>query len=151
MPEMTRISHMDLDSAFEWVSAAPPHGNSAFISRQTGQVFCKSMMYDSPDEMPDDIDDVGSYLAVPHKNDLDLGRELVLRFIDDTLSDDYDEVRHFFSKRGAYGRFKNLLERRGRLDAWHEYERRATDQALLQWAREHDLQVTDRPAGLRDA
>ena len=50
------------------------------------------------------------------KRELDLGKPLVLDFAREFLPDDYDEVRHIFSRRGAYRRYKNLLERRGALE-----------------------------------
>ncbi len=145
MPHTTAITWDDLESAHDWVSGAPPFTNSAFFSRQTGQVFCASVAYDSPHELPDDIDDAGLYLAMPHKNDLDLGRDLVMDFTDQALPDDHDTVLHYFSKRGAYGRFKDLLQRRGRLDDWFEFERQATEAALRAWAEENDLAVTGGP------
>jgi hypothetical protein len=49
--------------------------------------------------------------------------------------------RFIFSKRGAYGRFKDLLDYRGQLDAWYEHERRAAERALREWAAENGLAV----------
>ena len=58
--------------------------------------------------------------AVPHENDLGLGRHLALAFVDQELSDEYDTVAGFFRRRGAYGRFKALLHARGMLEQWYE-------------------------------
>jgi hypothetical protein len=51
-------------------------------------------------------------------------------------------VATFFRKRGAYGRFKDLLERKGLLEAWYEYEAQAVEQALRTWSAENGLQLT---------
>ena len=136
------VSFDDLESALHWVSSAGPFENSAFISKETGQVFFSSITYDTEDELPDDIEDASIYVAVPHKNDLDLGRDLPLRFVEDTMPHDLVAVEGYFHRRGAYARFKDLLEGRGFLDDWYEYERSATRNALLTWAKENELVVT---------
>ena len=46
------------------------------------------------------------------KRELD-GKPLVLDFAREFLPSDYDEVRHIFSRRGVYLRFKDLPVRRG--------------------------------------
>jgi hypothetical protein len=55
-------------------------------------------------------------IAVPHKNDLGLGRRIALAFIDQELSGEYDTVAGFFGRQGACGRFKALLHARGMLE-----------------------------------
>lgn len=143
MPHRTPLSFDDLEAAFEWVSAAAPCVNSAYISRETGKVLFASIEFGTEDELPPDIEDGTRYLSVPHKNELDLGRDLVLRFIEEELPGEYDTVRSFFSRRGAYARYKELLQRRGLLDKWYEYESRATERALRSWAREDDIAIAD--------
>lgn len=135
------LTYDALESAFYWVGAAAQYVNSAFIARRSGQVFLASRDQDSPDELPDDIDDASLYLAVPHPHDLDLGRELVMDFVAEHLPDDHDQVRAFFHKRGAYARFKDLLRHRGALDAWHQHEQQSTEAALRAWAQENGLSL----------
>jgi hypothetical protein len=76
----TAVKYQDLEAALEWSSSGAPFENTAIISRQTGQVFFKSMGGYSEEELPEDIDDGTFFVAVPHKNDLNLGRELVFDF-----------------------------------------------------------------------
>ncbi len=47
--------------------------------------------------------------------------------------DDARRVADFFHHRGAYGRFKDLLERKNQLQHWYDYERQAKQQRLRQW------------------
>jgi hypothetical protein len=61
---------------------------------------------------------------------LDLGRELVSSFVRQELPEKWDAVRDMFRKRGAYGRFKDLLHSHGALEKWYEFEASATEQAL---------------------
>jgi hypothetical protein len=70
---------------------------------------------DNDEKLPDDIDNE-KYIAIPDKRELDLGEPLVLDFAREFLTDGYDEVRHIFSRRGAYRRYKDLLVRRGALN-----------------------------------
>jgi len=55
----------------------------------------------------------------------------------------YDHVVNVFRQRRAYSRFRDLLERRGKLTAWYEYEERATEAALRQWCADNDLPLAD--------
>jgi hypothetical protein len=95
------------------------------------------------EELPEDIDDPDRYVAVPHKSDLDLGRDLVFRFAKHHLPDAYELVYDFFRKRGAYGRFKDLLIRKGQLEHWNDYEDKATRQALRDWCEENGLDIAE--------
>ena len=143
MPSAPSVAYDDLESALSWVSSAEPFENNAFISRATGEVFYASSTYEAEDELPEDIDDAALYWSVPHKNDLDLGRNLALQFAAEFLPDHERQVQDYFRRRGAYSRFKDLLERTRRLEQWYQYEREATKVALLAWAAEEGLQVTD--------
>ena len=75
------------------------------------------------------------YIAIPDKRDLDLGKPLVLDFAREFLPVDYDEVRHIFSRRGAYRRYKGLLVRRRALDQWYDFSNKAEEAALMRLGR----------------
>jgi hypothetical protein len=127
--------------AFDFVSSGAPFEREAFICKVTGASYWRSAYGDVNDDLPEDIDDADKYAAVPHKNDLDLGKRLVLRFAADVLPHDYDEVRAIFSRKGAYARFKDLLDRRGKLQQWYDYEEKARRDALLEWCRSNGIEV----------
>ncbi|MBB4372830.1 hypothetical protein GGD63_005642 [Bradyrhizobium sp. cir1] len=118
----------------------------AFVCRQTGKIYYQTGdldSEDSEDELPDDIEDGTKYIPLPDKRDLDLGKPLVLAFAREFLPDDYDDVRYFFSKRGAYPKFRALLARRGAIDRWHAYENEATECALREWCALHEIDIVD--------
>ena len=94
---------------------------------------------DGEEPLPEDIDDLDLYLPGPMPHDLELGRNLLLEFVEANLPRDADLVHGFFRRRGAYGNTKDLLQRRGLLDAWYAHEQAATFAALRQWAQENDL------------
>lgn len=141
----TPVNLEDLLDAFNWVSAAESAALdcAAYVSVVTGSVYWSGEGVD--EELPEDIEDESVYVEIPGKSDFDLGRSLALRFVESRLPDEYEAVHRFFSKRGAYARFKALLERRGELDAWHAFERDAVEEALVRWAGEHDLSCIRTP------
>jgi hypothetical protein len=141
---MPSISYDDLETAFNWVSGSVQFDNSAYISKTTGEIFQASQTYDSDENLPEDCEDESLYWSVPNKNELDLGRDLVFQFVDEFLPEQYDAVQAIFHKRGAYGRFKDLLLRQGKLEEWFDYESTNTKKALLAWAQEQGVEVNYR-------
>ena len=93
---------------------------------------------DDLDELPDDVGDSEKYLQIPDKRELDLGKPLALDFARQFLPKDFDEVRQLFSKRGAYARFKDLLDRRRALDQWYDFEAKAEERKTANRRQEVD-------------
>jgi hypothetical protein len=67
----------------------------------------------------------------------------VFRFTREFLPDDYDEVSQIFHRRGAYGRYKDLLSRKGLLDQWHQFEDKAAEEALREWCRDNEIELDE--------
>jgi hypothetical protein len=103
------VKFSDLMFAFDCASMAEQH---AYLCKQSGEIYFHSEFSDLDetlnDELPDDIENEEKYLPLPDKYELDLGKPLVLAFAREFLPNDFDEVRHIFSKRGAYANFKKL-------------------------------------------
>lgn len=133
----------DLVNAFLFVSAGRPFEHEAYLSVETGVIHYWSQLGSFDEELPDDIVDPEKYIAIPHKNDLDLGKRLALRFVEDLLPDDLHNVHRIFSRKSAYSRFKSLLEDRGMLQQWYEYEEKCTKQALLEWCEQSGIEIND--------
>ena len=139
---MAAVDYGDISEAFESVSFSTQYENEAYLCRETGRIYYYfSDLDDAGDELPEDIDDGGKYIQIPHKKELDLGRNLVLRFVEQELPDDVDYVSRIFRKAGAYSRFKDLLERRGMLEKWYEYEATATEKALREWCEFNSIEI----------
>ena len=133
------IKFSDIEDAFFFVSMGEMYTNSAILSIKTGQVLYISDFGDS-DELPEDIDDdPDKYIEIPHKNELNLGKPLVLEFSAMYLSDNLEKVNSFFHKKGAYSKFKNLLESKGLLDKWYQFEEEEQNKALREWLKENDI------------
>ncbi len=121
MSEQPAVKLDDLEEALLFVSVGDMFDNAAWICRDTGEVICHSDEIDDFGPVPEDIDDASRYLAIPDTHELGLGKPLALEFARTHLSECFEQVREIFSHRGAYARFKDLLDRRNSLDAWYQW------------------------------
>ena len=137
----TTVDYMELESAMHFVSDDSMSEHEARISRASGEIFWLSELIEEEEPLPDDIDDNKRYVSVPSQRDLDLGKHLVLKFMESGLPEHQNEVKRIFSRRGAYARFKDLLEQLGKLDEWYNYERAAVRTVLCEWACEEGIEV----------
>jgi len=132
----------DIEEAYEFVSFGSFGEHEALLDRKTGQVYCRSDLGDL-DEITEELWESDDTVKIPDRNDLDLGRRLVFRFAGECCPDDYDCVREFFSRRGAYARFKDFLEQKDLVQAWHDFEANATEEALRQWCQDNGIELAD--------
>jgi hypothetical protein len=140
MTQNAPVKFDDLLAAYEWVSSSPSD-SEAFVSRITGDVHWSSSTIELDEDLPEDIEDASIYVAVPNKYDLNLGKNLALTFAEDQLADSYQTIENIFRQRGAYRRFKALLERKDYLQAWYDYQTKATELALRKWAAEEGITI----------
>ena len=133
-------SFSDIENAFFFVSMDQQFMHMAYLCKETGKIFYTSEMGDS-DELPDDIDDPDKYITIPHKNELDLGKALVIEFTTEYLPEELDRVYSVFRRRGAYSRFKSLLESKGVLEDWYEFENKRQTSALKEWCEENNVDI----------
>jgi hypothetical protein len=136
------VSLDDLLFSFEFVSSDPGHGHEAFLCKQSGEIYWHSELGDNFEELPEDLEEGDKYVRIPHKNDLDLGRPLVFEFVRQRLPEECQEVQRYFSKRGAYARFKDLLVRKGVLKEWYDFEAKAQKEALREWCEENSIEIS---------
>ena len=136
------IKFSDLEAAFDFVFMGQMNMHNAYLCRRTGEVFYTSEMGDS-DELPEDFyeNENKDYVELPQKNDLDLGKALVLDFTYEYLPNNVDAVYSIFRKRGAYSKFKDLLDSKGLLEKWYSYEAKRQGEALREWCRDNDIET----------
>ena len=145
---MVTIKYEDLSLAFDFVGSGAPMEHRAYVSLDTGAIYWVSEL--SPvkeEEIPDDLETSDRYLEIPHKNDLALGHQLALRFVEEHLVHRYNRVADIFHHRGAYRRFKELLAAEGCLERGYAFEADATERALEQWCGENEIRLVDRDKG----
>jgi hypothetical protein len=131
-PSPPRIGLAELIDAHDWASS-DEYGRRAQVHRRDGRVRLLPGPDDPDEERPDDFDGI-DWIVLPTRRELDLGNRLAIDFAEARLPDDVIEIRRCFSRRGAWSRFKGLLDRRGLLDDWFEFERARTERALRLWA-----------------
>jgi len=140
--ERTKLD--ELVEAYEFVSLGGGFEEIyAYIHKTDGTVVVDD---ENVSGEPCSVENVGedpSYLPIPDKYELDLGQRLVHKFIATELPDCSDKVYQIFRKRGAYSRYKDLLEREGALDKWYEYEAESTKQALREWCQANAIPIDD--------
>ena len=138
MQSVPKINMDELWLTFEWVSAADALDNQAYVRREDGKIFWNDDASDQ--ELPEDVEDESRYVLVPHSRELDLGSKLPIKFARRYLSmDAYDATIDIFRRRGAYQRFKQLLDQNGKLQEWYQYQERAKQDALREWCEDNAL------------
>jgi hypothetical protein len=136
------FTYKELMDAFEFVNSNPDYMNQAFLDLETGKIHWHSDLHEIDGDLPEDLDD-DRYIEIPDKRDLGLGRDLVLDFADRYLPDEAEQVETIFRRRGAYGRFKALLEKKGALQKWYDFESRAEEMALRLWCQENGIEIRE--------
>ena len=134
------IKFDEIDFAFSIASAGGVGENEAYIDRSSGKIYWYSAFGDNEEELPDDIDDE-KYLSVPHKNELGLGKPLVMDFAREVMPEYAQEISDIFNRKGAYAKFRALLESTDYIDQWYAFETAATDHALREWCNENNIEI----------
>src|SRR5712691_4238864 len=137
------VSFQDIMLAFQFVSGGGTGEHQAFLCKPSGKIYWHSELAGDVEELPDDIEESDKYVEIPDKRELDLGKPLALDFAREFLPDDFDKVRQIFSSRGAYARFKDLLEHRRALDRWYDFEAKAEESALREWCELNSIELGD--------
>jgi hypothetical protein len=133
------VKFSDVEDAFFFVSSESYGLHTVILNKKTGKLYYRSEMSDW-DEIDDDLD-WENCIKIPHKNDLELGHELVFEFVESHLADDYEQVRQMFRKRGAYGRFKNFLDSKGLLQSWYDFENQQEEKSLREWCKLNEIEI----------
>lgn len=142
---MPTVDLNELQGAVDWVSDRYM-GNEAYICRTTGKVYWVSGDGGFDDEdagVPSDVDDSEKYIPVPTRQDLDIGTRLAFDFATQYMPAQYDRVRRIFRRRGAYGRFKELIARHELLETWYTYSEERSLIMIREWCESEKLSVTE--------
>ena len=141
--QMSTIKYTNLEMAMDFASDTFGYDSAAYICRQTGRIYYESDEFAADEEIPDDIENAALYVQVPDKRDLDLGKRLVMRFVSREIPGKYDQVDAIFRRKGAYSRYKELLDRDDLLEEWYKFEQSVTRETLCEWAEDEGFTVED--------
>ncbi|ALC15608.1 hypothetical protein DSOUD_0821 [Desulfuromonas soudanensis] len=132
------MAYDTVDDAFHFVSDAPPGERSAVVRRTTGEVFLASFKA-GYDERPDGFETNPDYRTIPHRQDLDPGKALVLEFIRSRCPAELTRVEALFARSGAFRNVKDLLRRQHLLESWQVFESQRIETLLRQWCEDQGL------------
>jgi hypothetical protein len=126
------MSFDTINDAFHYVSDAPPGERTALVHRISGQVFLASFKA-GYDERPAGAETDSDYLTIPHRQELDPGKSLVLEFVRSHCPMELARVEAHFARPGAFRNVKDLLRRRQLLESWQVFEGQRLEALLRQW------------------
>lgn len=134
----------EIEDALMFVSASAYGENSATLDRSTGKIYYQSDYadFDETDELSEEDYDPEIHIKIPHKNDLNLGKNLVFAFVEQVIPYAHEKVHHIFKKRGAYSRYKDWLDSQGLLQQWYDFENEKEQAALLKWCEENEIDIS---------
>lgn len=143
-----QVSLKQLEDALMFSSFSSTGEVEAFVCRATGAVIVRGPEDLEEEPPPEGLGDDSLYACLPGRRNLDLGQPLVFGFLRAKAPQLEGTVRGFFRGRGAYARFKNLLERHDLLDAWHVHEESAGREALIDWAQGQGFELVEAPGAV---
>jgi len=135
-----KLNYNDLEMAFEFVSSGYGYDHSAWLDKESGTIYYDSDA--SEDELPDDLYENEKYLQVPDKREFGLGKPLAIEFAKANIPDDFDQVYSIFRSRGAYSKYKFLLEKRGALEKWYEFEQESLKNSIIEWCKDNGVRLS---------
>jgi hypothetical protein len=138
-----RARYSDIEDAYHYVSWGEMLDATAAVNKRTGEILTHSDDLVDEEWISDEDWETGDWVTMPVKLDLGLGQDVVFDFVSARMPEEYDRVSRFFSHRGAYGRFKNLLSSKNLLDAWYAFEAEAQEKALRQWCQDEGIELED--------
>jgi hypothetical protein len=145
--EAFMLKYSDIEASFDFVSSGPQYESSAYLHVPTGEIFWSSAYADCENNeeaaKEKGIDVQTDCIQIPHKNELNLGRDLVFEFVEENAPADFERIRSFFHKAGAYARFKDFLENKDLLQKWYDFETVKTEKAIFDWCAENGIEFVD--------
>ncbi len=135
------FTYSEIQMAFEFVSSGEEGDNFAYLCKDAGEIFYYSEMLGLDERRGRDMNS-GNCFLIPHRNSLDLGRELAFDFIDEVLPSEYAAVRDAFADpEDAQGQYIALLETNGKLQEWYDYQSHHTSRMLREWCAARGIAV----------
>ena len=133
------VRYSEIRMAFDFVSSGMQGENFAYVSKDDGEIYYFSEMLGLDETRGHDVHSAG-FEPVPHRDALDLGRELAFDFVDEHLADQYAAVRDFYADEDtAESRFKDMLQANGLFEEWKEYKAVKVEKFLREWCEQKNI------------
>lgn len=143
MKDIIEVDLFEIEMGYEAVDGS--RGEIAvYVSRLTGEVVWNDEEHSGEPFLFEKIDEDDDYIHLPDKYDLDLGTVLVMSFAE-SVPEQYDEIARIFSRSGAYGYFRDLLDKHNLSDQWNSFEIEGKKKALMSWCERNGLKTVVKP------
>ena len=126
------MSLKELELAFAMADSGTPGDTVVFVSRSTGRSFVRSEA-NGIDEVPPGSDHSSDLVPLPRRENLGLGRELALEFVDTEAPDMRASTEAIFGEGDGLSAFKALMGEIGHLEGWYDFEAERVTRALRDW------------------
>lgn len=137
-----KVKFKDIEDAYRKANTGGYVESKSRLDKATGKFYDQSANGEE-EGIPEEVSGSGHVVSLPNKKDLDLGPQMVFRFIRETFPDGYDKVSEIFTRRGAYGRYKKWLIANNLTDKWLEYSEAAEKAALRAWCADNGIELED--------
>jgi len=137
---MVTAKFSEVLDGYEFHSSGALMEAQAFINLEKGTVHIVSGDLGLSEVAPEDLK-TGLYIELPTQAELRLGRSLAIEFAETHMPGDVSAVLDFFNRRGAYSKFKSLVERKGQLQAWFDFEAEAKESRLREWCASRGIEL----------
>lgn len=134
------MSYDTIEDAFNYISEGQPGERKAMVHRSTGKVFLASVEAGFDQVLPEFGSD-SDYLLIPSRQDLDLGKGLILEFFNTHAQAEVPQVKAIFNRSGAFRNVKALMRSLHLLDLWHLYEEQRIEELLRKWCQDRGLAI----------
>jgi hypothetical protein len=139
-----KLSFDKIFDAFEETCFGDPFTVSVYINKENGDSF---LVLDDDDgyneENPDDLFENDIYFSLPDPSELTSGRDLAFKFASAEVREYSDKIYEIFQNRGAFSRFKSLLEDIGKIDDWYKFEQETQKAELREWCQLNEIDLDD--------
>ncbi|MBC8524032.1 MAG: hypothetical protein ISR54_05850 [Chlorobium phaeobacteroides] len=137
------LKYSELRMAFDFVSSRDQGENIAYVGRDDGEFYYYSQVLGLDETRGKDVHS-SNFESVPHRDILNLGRELAFDFIDERLAEQYAVVREYFAEEDtAESRFSDMLQSHGLLQDWNEYKAEKVEKTLREWCTQKQIELDD--------
>ena len=126
------MAYSTIEEAFHYVSDARPGERRPVVRRTTGEVFLASLKA-GYDERPAGSETDSDYVSIPHRQELDPGKPLMLEFVRSHCPAESARVEALFARSGGFRNVKDLLRRLQLLESWQVFEDQQLQALLRRW------------------
>ena len=110
------------------------------LHRPSGEVYLASFKA-GYDQRPAGWERDPEYLNIPHRQEIDPGKPLLLEFVRSNCPRELPLVAGLFARPGAFRKAKDLLQRKDLLESWQVFEVQQIEALLRQWCAAQGLEL----------